>query len=412
MKIGVVGINHNTTPIEIREKFSFSESRRIEASNILQSNGIKEVVILSTCNRSEVYIMCEDIEDGISRVKNFYRDYFGYDDVEKYIFTRVQEECVKHLFLVSGGLDSIVIGEDQILNQIKDALEFSMELNFSKKVLNRLFMNALSVGKKIRSQIGISEIPLSTSYIGIKMLKEELGSFENKKALIIGAGEMSELALRYLYEGNLDKIYISNRSDGRLNEIFKEFPDTIAVDFKERYKYLSEVDILISATAAPHSIIYKEEIISIQNPLLILDLGLPRDIESSVQELPGVKLFSLDDLESVSENNAKKRESLAKEALSIIESDLNKFMVWLNTIKVDPYIGSLKEKCNEIKEDSLEYLFRRVELSSRDKKIMDKLIDYALERVVKEAILTMKDPDKAQNEVYQKVVKEIFDLEV
>lgn len=412
MKIGVVGINHNTTPIEIREKFSFSESRRIEASNILQSNGIKEVVILSTCNRSEVYIVCEDIEDGISRVKNFYRDYFGYDDVEKYIFTRVQEECVKHLFLVSGGLDSIVIGEDQILNQIKDALEFSMELNFSKKVLNRLFMNALSVGKKIRSQIGISEIPLSTSYIGIKMLKEELGSFENKKALIIGAGEMSELALRYLYEGNLDKIYISNRSDGRLNEIFREFPDTIAVDFKERYKYLSEVDILISATAAPHSIIYKEEIISIQNPLLILDLGLPRDIESSVQELPGVKLFSLDDLESVSENNAKRRESLAKEALSIIESDLNKFMVWLNTIKVDPYIGSLKEKCNEIKEDSLEYLFRRVELSSRDKKIMDKLIDYALERVVKEAILTMKDPDKAQNEVYQKVVKEIFDLEV
>lgn len=220
MKVAVVGINHNNTPIEVRERFSFTDTMKIESANLLLDGSVKEVIIISTCNRSEIYIASENIKKSVDEVRRFYREYFKFPSADKYLFQKEERDAVVHLYMVSGGLDSMVLGEDQILGQIRQAMEFSMELNFSRKLLNRLFMDAIAEGKKIRSNLKISEIPLSTSYIGISLLKEKLGSLEGKKALVIGAGKMGTLAIRYLYEEGLEKIYLSNRTHNRINDMF------------------------------------------------------------------------------------------------------------------------------------------------------------------------------------------------
>lgn len=408
MEIGVVGINHNLTPIEIREKFSFSESKKIEASSILQDE-IAEIVILSTCNRSEIYFASENISSAKGIILNFYISCFSYPQIDQYIFSLTGREAVEHLFMVSGGLDSKVIGEDQILSQVKSAMEFSMELKFSKKILNRLFQTALYVGKKIRNQVGISAIPLSASYIGVKLIQESIPDLTGKKALLIGAGEMSELSLRYLYSMGLEQIFITNRRDTRLEQLFQKFPKTVKIEYQERYELIGQVDILISATASTHTVIEHEKFPKLDKPLCILDLGLPRDIDGRIADLEGVNLFTLDDLENKSVQNLEKRKELVSRAEQLIDEDVDDYMEWLRTSKIAPILSSLNDKKNEIEQDSINYLYRKLDLAPREKRIVEQVISYALNRVTREAILKIKD--NSDDEVYRKTMKELFDLE-
>lgn len=411
MKIGIVGINHNLAPIDVREHFNMTESLRIEASNLLLSK-LNEVAILSTCNRNEIYFSHEDEVMGIEEIVKFYQDFFEFPDVEKYIFKKSGKDAVEHLFTVAGGLDSIVIGEDQILHQIKETLQFSMELKFSQKVLNRLFMDALSVGKKIRGNLKISEVPLSTSYIGVNLLKEKMNGFENKSAMIIGAGEIGLLALKYIYESELEKIYISNRSTDRVQEILIEFPNLIPISYGERYEILNQVDMLLTATAAPHSIIEYKDFLKPIKPLYVMDLGLPRDVEGSISEIENVNIYHLDDLKEISEENFQKRRDLAMKALDFVKEDVEKFLLWLNKIKVDPYLGSINERCKDIKADSMEYLNRKLDLDSREKKIVDKVLSYALNRFTRDLKINLKEAESSKADEYKEIIAKLMELEV
>src|SRR5699024_6638845 len=188
---------------------------RIDGSSMILDKGIDEVIILSTCNRSEIYIVSENIEDSVEEIKAFYSKFFNFPLIEKYLFVKEGKDVITHLYMVTSGLDSLILGEDQILGQVKEAMIFSMELGFSGKILNKLFMEAIGEGKKIKTNLKISEIPLSTSYIGIKLLREEIGSLRGKKALVIGAGKISRLSLKYLHEEGLEEIYVNNRTHGR-----------------------------------------------------------------------------------------------------------------------------------------------------------------------------------------------------
>ena len=200
MNFAVVGVNHNDTPIHIRENVSFTDTQKIESINFLLDNGISEVVVLSTCNRSEIYIYSDDILKKIEIVKDFYEDFFNVDNIKEYLFCRTGQDAIEHVFRVSAGLDSIVLGEDQILGQVKDAHEFSKQLGASKKVFNKLFREAITASKDIKTTTKISHQPISISYIGIKCLKDRLGSLEGKNALVIGIGKMSKLAMKHLEE--------------------------------------------------------------------------------------------------------------------------------------------------------------------------------------------------------------------
>lgn len=413
MKIAVIGINHHKSLIEIREKFSFTESMKIEASNLILDKSSKEVIIISTCNRSEIYVASENIDKSIEEVKSFYEEYFKFPNAEDYIFVKKNRDAVVHLYMVSGGLDSMVLGEDQIIGQVREAMTFSMDLGFSKKVLNRLFMDAISEGKKIRSNLKISEIPLSTSYIGIKILKEEIGSLKGKKALIIGAGKMSSLAIRYLLEEEMEEIYISNRSHGRVKQLFKEFDgfnQLIAVEYSQRYEILKDVDVLITATGAPHTVIAYEDLKKTDKNLYILDLALPRDVESKVGEEENIVLYHNDDLQKLSEDNLSKRIDLSEEATEMIDEDVDKYMDWISSIKADPLIESLNKRCSSIKRDTMDYIDRKTNLNKRDKKIIDKMIMSALKQLTREPIKALKQVDEKDLEEYIKVTKKIFNV--
>ena len=408
MNIGVVGVNHNLAPINVREAVSFTDTKKIEAINILLDREIDEIVILSTCNRSEIYISGENIQQKVDEVANFYKDYFGVKDIEQYLFKKTNLEAIQHLFDVTAGLDSLVVGEDQILGQVKDAHEFCMKLGATKKVFNKLFRDAVTTSKEIKTITKISQQPLSISYIGVKLLKEKIGSLEGKNALIVGLGKMNLLTLNHLEEENVKNIYIANRNIEKTKEIENKFDNIIPIEYSDRHKIIQEksIDIVISATSSPHLVMPK-----LDKKIYIMDIALPRDIDTKLKELNYVELYDIDDLKEIHDKNDIKRNELAQKAQEIIKIKIDEFTEWLDLTFIDPTIQSLNSKCIEIKEDTLEYIFRKIDLNQREQKIIDKMLGSALKRVIREPIINLKQvKNKGQREEYIKVIEDLFEI--
>ena len=411
MDIGVIGVNHNLAPISVREKVSFTDTRKIEAINSLLDKDISEIVILSTCNRSEIYIRANNIENKIQIVEDFYEEYFNERNIKSYLFSKSGKQAIDHLFEVTAGLDSIVLGEDQILGQVKDAHEFSMKLGASKKVFNKLFREAVTTSKEIKSTTKISQQPLSISYIGIKLLKEKLGSLENKNALVVGFGKMSKLTMTHLKEEKVNTIYLANRSHGKYEDIGDDFKNVIPINYDSRYETLKNVDIVVSATASPHPVLRAEEIPNLDHKLYMMDIALPRDIDPNINEFENIEVYDIDDLKKIHDKNDSKRNELAMIGRQTINSKVDEFMEWLDAADIDPTIQSLNEKCFEIRQDTLDYIFRKVDLDSKDKRIIDKMMGSALKRLVREPILNLKQvKDKGKREEYIKLIEELFEI--
>ena len=411
MDIGVIGVNHNLAPISVREKVSFTDTRKIEAINSLLDKDISEIVILSTCNRSEIYIRANNIENKIQIVEDFYEEYFNERNIKSYLFSKSGKQAIDHLFEVTAGLDSIVLGEDQILGQVKDAHEFSMKLGASKKVFNKLFREAVTTSKEIKSTTKISQQPLSISYIGIKLLKEKLGSLENKNALVVGFGKMSKLTMTHLKEEKVNTTYLANRSHGKYEDIGDDFKNVIPINYDSRYETLKNVDIVVSATASPHTVLRAEEIPNLDHKLYMMDIALPRDIDPNINEFENIEVYDIDDLKKIHDKNDSKRNELAMIGRQTINSKVDEFMEWLDAADIDPTIQSLNEKCFEIRQDTLDYIFRKVDLDSKDKRIIDKMMGSALKRLVREPILNLKQvKDKGKREEYIKLIEELFEI--
>lgn len=413
MNIGVVGVNHNLAPINVREAVSFTDTKKIEAINILLDREINEIVILSTCNRSEIYISGENIQQKVDEVANFYKDYFGVKDIEQYLFKKTNLEAIQHLFDVTAGLDSLVVGEDQILGQVKDAHEFCMKLGATKKVFNKLFRDAVTTSKEIKTITKISQQPLSISYIGVKLLKEKMGTLEGKNALIVGLGKMNLLTLNHLEEENVKNIYIANRNIEKTKEIENKFDNIIPIEYSDRHKIIQEksIDIVISATSSPHLVIKYDDMPKLDKKIYIMDIALPRDIDTKLKELNYVELYDIDDLKEIHDKNDIKRNELAQKAQEIIKIKIDEFTEWLDLTFIDPTIQSLNSKCIEIKEDTLEYIFRKIDLNQREQKIIDKMLGSALKRVIREPIINLKQvKNKGQREEYIKVIEDLFEI--
>lgn len=411
MKIGVVGVNHNLAPITIRESVSFTEIQKIEAINFLLDQEIEEVIILSTCNRSEIYIQSNDIENKIKIVEDFYENFFNAKGIKEFLFSKKGIDAIKHIFNVTSGLDSIVLGEDQILGQVKDAHDFSMELGASKKVFNKLFREAITTSKEIKHTTKISQQPLSISYIGVKFLQQKIGSLEGKNALVIGIGTMSKLTMKHLEEEKVNTIYVSNRSHGRIKEIENDYKNVVPIQYEDRYKILNDVDMVISATASPHIVMKKEDMPTINRKIYMMDIALPRDIDSQINELENVEVYDIDDLKNIHDENDQKRKELAVIGYKIIDQKIAEFIEWEDSTYIDPTIHSLNDKCLEIREDTLNYIFRKMDLDTREKKIVDKMITSALKRLIREPIINLKQvKDKGKREEYIKLIEELFEI--
>lgn len=411
MEIAVIGVNHLTAPIHIREKVSFTDSQKIEVLNQLLDYHIREAIIVSTCNRSEIYICSEQIEQGIDYVMNMYRNFCKATGIEHYLFVKKKEEAIRHLYRVTAGLESIVIGEDQILGQVKDAHEFAMTLGASGKILNKCFREAITTAKAIKREIKISEYPLSISYIGVKCLKREMGTLEGKVGLLIGAGKMSSLALNHLYEEGVETVYIANRTCKKANDLKEYYKDIILIPYEKRYELLGKVDFVIASTASPHLVIKERELPGIEKDLYMLDIALPRDIEESIGKHEKIHLYDIDDLKYIAEQNTTKRQVLAADAADVIEESLKELMAWLQTIKTDPTIKSLHDRCEEIQKDTMAYIRRKINLSSKEEKLIEKMLISSLKRLIREPIHNLKEvEDTIKQEEYIKMMKELFEL--
>ncbi|NTW04781.1 MAG: glutamyl-tRNA reductase [Peptococcaceae bacterium] len=422
MFILAVGVNHRTAPVEVRERLSFSESRLSDWLTRLKNySDINGAVIISTCNRTEIFASTADITFGSDALLDFFALKSGFEkqEIEKYIYIHKDpDKVVQHLFRVVTGIDSMVLGETQILGQVLRAYQISCENGFTNKLLNALFHKGISVGKKVRTETGIDKNPVSISYAAVELVRQIYGSLEGLLVLVIGAGKMSELTVKYLMSNGISGVIVSNRSYDKALEMAGKFGGR-AVRFSELDEYLTKADIIISCTSASHYVIRYNDILkamryNIKKRLLMIDIAVPRDIEPSAGSIEGVKLYDVDDLQNVIDNNLQEREKAAKEGMEIIDQEVSVFIDWMSNRMVVPTISSLMNLGESIKEKELIRALNRLgEISDYQYKVISSMANSIVKQLLHNPITRLKEYNLSEDgEYYQRVLQNLFDLDL
>ncbi|WP_227766203.1 glutamyl-tRNA reductase [Zhaonella formicivorans] len=420
MYIVVVGLNHKTAPVEVREKLAFKQHELPRALNILKDkNCIAGCVILSTCNRTEVYVAATEVEAGLGGIYDFLSKSCGLplSEIRDYLYRYTLYDAVRHLFRVASGLDSMILGETQILGQVRQAYQWACEHGATNNILNTLFQQAISVGKKVRTATKIDQNAVSVSYAAVELAKKYFGKINGRSVLIMGAGKMSELTVRYLVANGVSTVFVTNRSYERACTLASEFGGK-AVRLDELKKYLPTADILISCTAASHYVLKKEDVEPLlsgrKETMLFIDIAVPRDIDPEVGKIPGVILHDIDDLHNVVDQNLEERKNAAAMAEDIIEEEIDTFFKWLSSLFVVPTIISLKEKATQIKEMELAQALRRLSgLSEKEKNIVASMANSIVNQLIHDPIVNLKKyASTHQGHLYTEILQNLFNLEV
>ncbi len=413
MEILAVSVNHNTAGAEEREKVSMTTSQRIDLMNDLLDDGIMEVIALSTCNRTEIYaaVPRADKRKYLDMLTNTFVSMSGEDSYDACIQRSSGPRAVKHIYRVAAGLDSVVLGEDQILGQLREAHELALDIGASGKFLNRTIRDAIAKAKQIKTDIKISEEPISVCSIGIKYIEKQIGSLEGKTALVVGTGKMGRQALSYLHGMNLKNLMMTNRTHHKGVEVAQKFDNVEVVSYDDRYEIVKDADVLISATGSPH-VIFKDEKLGVLNRhLTILDMAIPRDIDSKIGERNDVVLNVVDDLKAISDENTEKRRALGVIAAEMVDTAVDEHMTWLLTSRVDPVIKKMSGKREKICVDTLDILNKKIKMDEKEKAILEKMLQSALKRMVREPIINLKKvEDSSEQENMISVLENLFDF--
>ncbi len=357
MQLVVLGLNHKTAPVDVRETFSLSEER-IKASleHLDDYSEIAECVILSTCNRTEVYAVMDEDEtvEAKEELKAFLLDMAKSDDVaDEYFYAHYGADCIRHLFRVASSLDSLVIGEGQILNQVKKAYSVAKAEKATRTVLNMLFHRAIKTGKKVRTETRIAYSAVSVSYAAVELAKKTIGDLSHSNVLLLGAGQMGELTARHLVANGVKTVFVSNRKYLRAAELAENFGG-IAVPFEDFLQSAASADVIITSTGAPHYLVERWDIERLMakrahRPLIFIDIAVPRDVEPEVGEIPNVNLYNIDDLEAVVESNLQLRQQEAEEAEKIIEEAMDDMIERFRYLEYRPVMALLSDKAERIR---------------------------------------------------------------
>lgn len=413
MEILAVSVNHNTAGAEEREKVSMTTSQRIDLMNDLLDDGILEVIALSTCNRTEIYAAVPRTEKRhyLETLTNIFINMAGDDAFEECIQRSSGVRAVKHIYRVAAGLDSVVLGEDQILGQLREAHELALDMGASGKFLNKTIRDAIATAKQIKTDIKISEEPISVCSIGIKYIEKQIGSLEGKTALVVGTGKMGRQALSYLNGMKLGRLMMTNRTHHKGVEVAQNYDDVEVVSYDNRYDILKDVDVLISATGSPH-VIFKDDLLGeLEKPLTILDMAIPRDVDSAIGLRDDVIINVVDDLKAISDENTEKRRALSVIAEEMVDSAVDEHMTWMLTSRVDPVIGKLAYKREKICDDTLDILNKKIKMDEKEKALLEKMLQSALKRMVREPIINLKKiEDSSQQENVISVMEHLFDF--
>lgn len=416
-----IGLNHKSAPVEIREKMSFHPYQMQEALKKLKSYpGLEGVVILSTCNRTEIYAATADVEVGTRSIKKFLASNHGIDEnvLEQYLYAHNLYDAVRHLFRVVSGLDSMVRGETQILGQVGNAYQQACEAEVTNKAVNVLFQNALAVGKRVRTDTLIDQHPVSISYTAVELAKQHFGELQGKGILILGAGEMSTLTAKHLVAAGANTVLVSNRSYDKAVRLAEECSGR-AVRFDDMDQYLEQVDIVISATASTHFMLVPERMTKIMKtrdgrPMLLIDIAVPRDIHPDVGNLPFITLFDIDDLHGVVDRHHQEREIAAVNAEKIVEEEMQTFVKWHNSLFVVPTILALQQKGQIVKECQIERALEHLSgLTPKQEKIIRSMASSIVNQLLYVPITNLKEyATTSQGHLYTEILQNLFDLDV
>src|SRR3954467_3818776 len=392
MHIIVVGINHKTAPVEIRERLTFDPSQLGDAMSVLKDKKrILENVIISTCNRTEIYAVVDQLHTGRYYVKEFLAEWFEIEQAEftPFLFVYEQDGAMEHLFKVTSGLDSLVLGETQILGQVRTSFLLAQEGNTVGSVFKHLFKQAITLAKRAHSETDIGANAVSVSYAAVELAKKIFGSLENKHVLIFGAGKMGELAAQNLHGNGVKQVTVINRTFEKAQDLAGRFSGK-ARTLAELEKSLAEADILISSTGAKDFVISKEMMIRVEKkrkgkPLFMVDIAVPRDLDPRIAELENVFLYDIDDLEGIVEANLQERKKAAEKIMLMIEKEIVEFKQWLGTLGVVPVISALREKAHDIQAETMVSLERKLpNLSERDLKVLNKHTKSIINQLLKD----------------------------
>ncbi|MFV8828729.1 glutamyl-tRNA reductase [Alkalihalobacterium sp. APHAB7] len=399
MHILVVGLNYKSAPVEIRERFAFPAGELPQALHKLRNmKSILECTIVSTCNRTEIYVVSDQLHTGRHFTKVFLSEWFNLarEEFTSYLDIREDEHAIEHLLRVTCGLDSMVLGETQILGQIKDSFLLAQENGATGTIFNHLFKQAVTLAKRAHSETEIGNNAVSVSYAAVELGKNIFGDFQDKHVLILGAGKMSELTAKHLHANGASKITVINRTEAKAAELAKRFLGT-SRPMEQLADALIDADILISSTGARDYVITpaiaKQAMKKRKGrPLFMVDIAVPRDLDPALADFDDIYLYDIDDLEGIVQANLAERKKEAEKIELMIEEEIVEFNNWLNTLGVVPLISALRTKALTIQADTMDSLVRKLpDLTDRDKKVLSKHTKSIVNQLLKEPITRVKE---------------------
>ncbi|KGX93462.1 glutamyl-tRNA reductase [Pontibacillus halophilus JSM 076056 = DSM 19796] len=416
MHVLVVGVNYKTAPVEIREKLTFSEERLVDAmSSLNEQKSVLENVIISTCNRTEIYAVVDQLHTGRYYIKQFLANWFNVDKDEFTPFLSIYENdgAMEHLFRVISGLDSMVLGETQILGQMKQSFLKAQESNTTGTMFNQLFKQAVTLAKRGHKETEIGENAVSVSYAAVELSKKIFGDLSNKHVVIYGAGKMGELAAQNLHGSGVKHVTVVNRTLSKAVQLAEKFQGTPRTT-EELPSVLESADILISSTGADDYVITKDQLASVTKkrkgrPLFLVDIAVPRDLDPAIDDLESVFLYDIDDLQGIVDANLAARQEAAEQVEIMIEAEIVSFKEWLQTIGVVPVISALRNKALSIQSETMKSIERKMpDLTDRERKVLSKHTKSIINQMLKEPIQQAKemashDQSELQLELFQKI---------
>jgi glutamyl-tRNA reductase len=425
----VVGLNYRTAPVEVRERFWISEDRRYQAlAQLSRAEGIEEVIVLATCNRTEFLLWVNDVTLAANSVMRLLSSEYGLKLCEwKHFYRLLDEAALLHIFRVASSLDSMVVGEPQVIAQVKQAWQQAKNVGASARFLDTVMQKALTVSKRVRTETAIGNAAVSIPYAAVELTRQILGSLENKKVLLLGAGKMSELSARGLLNHGASSVKVINRTLEHAAELAAKLGG-VAIPMEERWQHMAEADIIITCTSCPHTILSRKEAETLMQernvrarqtqeskdrPLVIVDIAMPRDIDSAVREVKGIFLYNLDDLENVVDHNAGERAAAAADAQKILEAEALGFRRKLMAERVVPTIIALRQRLDEICRQELDSFREENGPFPKDQdEMLNAVMSNMTKRIAGSLARELKElPEKVEQEQMTSAVQRLFHLQ-
>ncbi|MFN5856847.1 MAG: glutamyl-tRNA reductase [Pseudanabaenaceae cyanobacterium] len=424
MNIAVVGLSHKTATVEVREKLSIPEARMQEAIAQLTSYpNIEEAAILSTCNRLELYVVTSETEGGIREITQFLSEFsqLPLQFLRRYLFILLRQDAVMHLMRVASGLDSLVLGEGQILAQVKQMQRLAQQHNGAGRCLNRLLKDALSAGKRVRNETEISTGAVSISSAAVELAQMKLTNLADKHVTILGAGKMSRLLVKHLISKGAKKMTIINRSRPRAEELVKDFQDG-SIDFEIRltedlFNCVAVSDLVFTSTAATEVLISKQHLLEIapNHPgLMLVDISVPRNVSADVNELENVRAFNVDDLQAVVAENQESRRQMAAQAEILLEECVADFELWWRSLETVPTISKLRQKMEIIREQEMEKALSRLgtEFADKHQDVIESMTRGIINKILHDPMVQLRaQQDIESRRRAMQMLQMLFDLD-